>query len=501
MTSFIEVDDITPKIQYTATAGQTAFTFPFIAFSDADLVVYKNSTLLTLTTDYTITNLYPAAGGTVTLNSGASAGNVVTLLRDTAIEKTTGWVEGGDFRASTIDKQNAEIFAILQQQERKFNSVPMLPDTVALTSLSLPVPSAGKALLWNATANALINSTDDFNDIVTDATAQAVIATTQAGIATTQAGLAATAKTAAETAETNAETAETNAETAQGLAEDARDLAQGYAAAANVDKIEWQGTWSAGTYAANDAVYKDGTSYIATTSTSETPSVGATDWDVLALKGTDGSGAGDVSSDTTTSVDDELVLFKSTTGKLIKRAIGNGYVKGTSGVASFVATIPPAEGGTGVANGANNTITFTGNYTFGATLTGNTAVTLPISGTLAALGNVNAWTKAQSGTQVALTSTSSHIATDCSLGNNFSHTMTENTTLDNPSNIVAGTYYAWTFTQITAEKTLALGSYFKTADGAAFAGLSVTDGAVNTLYGYAATTTHIDVNFIKNGVA
>jgi hypothetical protein len=45
--------------------------------------------------------------------------------------------------------------------------------------------------------------------------------------------------------------------------------------------------------------------------------------------------------------------------------------------------ITTAKGGTGVANGANNTITFTGNYTLGLTLSDNTSVTLPTSGTLA----------------------------------------------------------------------------------------------------------------------
>ena len=48
--------------------------------------------------------------------------------------------------------------------------------------------------------------------------------------------------------------------------------------------------------------------------------------------------------------------------------------------------IGPAYGGTGVANGSNNTITFTGNYTLGLTLSGNTAVTLPTSGTLITTG-------------------------------------------------------------------------------------------------------------------
>ena len=44
--------------------------------------------------------------------------------------------------------------------------------------------------------------------------------------------------------------------------------------------------------------------------------------------------------------------------------------------------IGAAYGGTGVANNAANTITFTGNYSLGLTLSANTSVTLPTSGTL-----------------------------------------------------------------------------------------------------------------------
>jgi len=54
--------------------------------------------------------------------------------------------------------------------------------------------------------------------------------------------------------------------------------------------------------------------------------------------------------------------------------------------------LPPASGGTGVANGSNNTITFTGNYTFGATLTNNTAVTYPTTGTLSTLAGTETFT-------------------------------------------------------------------------------------------------------------
>lgn len=49
------------------------------------------------------------------------------------------------------------------------------------------------------------------------------------------------------------------------------------------------------------------------------------------------SGGGDASTNTSTSVDSELVLFSGTSGKTLKRATGSGIVKSTSGVASTVA--------------------------------------------------------------------------------------------------------------------------------------------------------------------
>lgn len=49
-----------------------------------------------------------------------------------------------------------------------------------------------------------------------------------------------------------------------------------------------------------------------------------------------GAGSGDVSSNTATSVDSEIALFNSTTGKSIKRATGTGIAKLASGVLSTV---------------------------------------------------------------------------------------------------------------------------------------------------------------------
>jgi len=106
------------------------------------------------------------------------------------------------------------------------------------------------------------------------------------------------------------------------------------------------------------------------------------------------------------TVSKTYVVINSTTGGYaitIKKSAGTGvsiangetaivyyntvsgdYVKVTSLSTSGV--VLPANGGTGVANGTNNTITFTGNYTLGLTLTANTSVTLPTSGKLATFG-------------------------------------------------------------------------------------------------------------------
>lgn len=54
-----------------------------------------------------------------------------------------------------------------------------------------------------------------------------------------------------------------------------------------------------------------------------------------------GTGGGDVSSNTSTSVDSEIALFSSTSGKVIKRATGSGTAVVTNGVLSVVATPTP----------------------------------------------------------------------------------------------------------------------------------------------------------------
>lgn len=159
-----------------------------------------------------------------------------------------------------------------------------------------------------------------------------------------------------------------------------------------------RGAWSSGaSYATNDVVSYNGSSYLAIqASTNQTPTTTAY-WLVLASKGD--TGTGDVNGPSS-SVDSEIVLFDSTTGKLIKRATLSGLVKATSGVASqaVAGTDYVAPGGaagaitvtglkeTRVAVSASDIDLSAGNY-FTKTISGATTFTVsnvPSSGTVAA---------------------------------------------------------------------------------------------------------------------
>lgn len=76
------------------------------------------------------------------------------------------------------------------------------------------------------------------------------------------------------------------------------------------------------------------------------------------------------------------------------------------------------------------------------------------------------FTAPQGSTPVTVTSSSGSINTDTSSGNFFKHTLTENTILQNPTNMVGGNYYQWQIIQhASSAKTLAFGNKFKFIDG------------------------------------
>ena len=118
----IVINDSDRRIQFTATGGQTVFPYDFPIFDEAHLVVTRlragTLTTFTLTTDYTVSGVGVEAGGNVTLVSGATAGDVITIYGDTPVERTTDFNDAGDFFAATLNREFDLQTQMIQQVER-----------------------------------------------------------------------------------------------------------------------------------------------------------------------------------------------------------------------------------------------------------------------------------------------------------------------------------------------------------------------------------------------
>ena len=110
------------------------------------------------------------------------------------------------------------------------------------------------------------------------------------------------------------------------------------------------------------------------------------------------------------------------------------------------------------------------------------------------LATVNTFSKAQSGSITAL-SDGANISVDLSANNHFSVTLGGNRTLDNPTNIVAGTSGSFFITQDgSGSRTLAYGSYYDFAGGTAPT-LTTTASKVDRIDYIARTTTSLHCVF------
>jgi hypothetical protein len=153
-TEHIQVDDVTPRIAYTATSGQTEFAVPFVFFDDADLKVYQNGTLKTLTTHYTVTGeeSNDDAARKVTLVTGATVGDSIVIVRDIAIARTTDQPDSGPFSIRTNNTELDRLVAMMQQLENNDVRAVRVPDSDPVDDLELPTAAAraSKYLFFDA---------------------------------------------------------------------------------------------------------------------------------------------------------------------------------------------------------------------------------------------------------------------------------------------------------------------------------------------------------------
>jgi len=201
----ITISDTEPRVQYTATAGQTSFSVPFEFFTVNDVKVYNGSTLLSYNaspssgSQYSVTGAGVTGGGSITLGGGATVNDKITIYRDLAIARSTDFPTSGAFQISSLNDELDKIIAMCQQLERDLKFSPRAASTTASTyNLTFPELVANKFLTVNTGGTAL-EFTQDVTNVNTVAGIAANI-TTVSGIAanvTTVAGVHANVTTVA----------------------------------------------------------------------------------------------------------------------------------------------------------------------------------------------------------------------------------------------------------------------------------------------------------------
>jgi hypothetical protein len=149
--------DNTPRDQYTATGGQVAFSYTFEIAAEGDIAVLQNGVLLSLGAgagEYAVTGVGSDTGGVVTLVTGATAGDIITLYRDMALERLTSYTNGGDFLAADVNNDYDRLWLALQQNTGTSNRALVAPNTDPI-DINMTIPDKatrlGKYLTFNAT--------------------------------------------------------------------------------------------------------------------------------------------------------------------------------------------------------------------------------------------------------------------------------------------------------------------------------------------------------------
>jgi hypothetical protein len=187
----------TNKVQALGNGVTTAFPYPFRIYSASDLVVTSTviatgvDTTLVLNTDYTVTGAGSYNGGNVVMTTAPADGTRITVRRVLTVTQGTDLRNQGGYFAETHEDVFDRQTMVDQQQQEEIDRSFKLPDTASGVSSTLPLPTARRALVWNADGSALVNSSVDPDAAATQAAASAGAAAISANAASSSAAEAA----------------------------------------------------------------------------------------------------------------------------------------------------------------------------------------------------------------------------------------------------------------------------------------------------------------------
>mgnify|MGYP003109868742 CR=1 FL=1 len=151
----IPISNVARRVQFTGNTTTGPFAFTFNILADSDLIVIKNTTTLTITTDYTVSRNANGTGS-VTLDSALVASDILTIIGGRNLERTTDFVTAGDLLASSLNEQFDSLVIMAQQLDEKVGRAIIVNAGDESVSLEMPTKDnrKGTVLAFNATTGA-----------------------------------------------------------------------------------------------------------------------------------------------------------------------------------------------------------------------------------------------------------------------------------------------------------------------------------------------------------
>ena len=154
------VSSTTTKVSYTGNASTTVFAYSFKIFAAADIKVYVDNTLKSLTTHYTLSGIGASSGGNVTFTAGntPASSTKVVFTRDIARTQLTDYVENDNFPAETHEAALDKLTFILQELDNTisgdiFRFAESVSDAGTVTITLNAATRASKLLSFDASGN------------------------------------------------------------------------------------------------------------------------------------------------------------------------------------------------------------------------------------------------------------------------------------------------------------------------------------------------------------
>ena len=259
----VPISNVTRRQVYapSGSGGAGPYSFTFEILANTDIAVYKDNTLLTLTTHYTVT-INANGTGSVTITAAGLALSPTSptqyaVVGNRTIARTSDFTTGGDFFANTLNDELDQQTIFAQQNAEGLQRALQAPQTDPTTiNMTLPAKAsrALKTLSFDSDGNPTPGvSASDVANAVTYATNAANSATAAASSASAASSSASSASGSASTASTQASNASTSASNASTSASGASTSATNAAASASTASTQASNASTSATNAASSA--------------------------------------------------------------------------------------------------------------------------------------------------------------------------------------------------------------------------------------------------------